>query len=101
MSETQMDKAEYSFHKAHCCVIHGCKYGEDEDCPVVNRQIEQCYPCPTCFEGGLYKIEAVRLADTFAELADFTERLIDRVAMYVSYSNDHHFDDLLKEWRGY
>ena len=21
-------------HQTHCCVVHGCKYG-DEDCPVV------------------------------------------------------------------
>jgi hypothetical protein len=42
-------------HTEHCCVWHGCKYG-NEDCPVVNHQKSQSFPCETClfsneFEG--------------------------------------------------
>lgn len=36
-------------HKTHCCVKHGCKYG-DPGCPVVNGLIEQDYPCEECME---------------------------------------------------
>lgn len=32
-------------HATHCCAEHErCKYGED-DCPVVNKWVEQEYPC--------------------------------------------------------
>ena len=34
-------------HVAHCCKWHGCKYG-DTDCPVVNGEVEQEYPCEDC-----------------------------------------------------
>lgn len=34
-------------HRAHCCKWHGCKYG-DEDCPVVNGEVEQNYLCYEC-----------------------------------------------------
>lgn len=34
-------------HAAHCCKWHGCKYG-DLDCPVVNGEVEQEYPCEDC-----------------------------------------------------
>ena len=27
-------------HAAHCCKWHGCKYGEDEICPVVLGNVE-------------------------------------------------------------
>ena len=38
-----------SVHSTHCCVIHGCKYGDD-NCPVVNRIEIQEYPCESCNE---------------------------------------------------
>lgn len=34
-------------HATHCCVQHGCKYGE-RDCPVVNKVEPQVYPCEVC-----------------------------------------------------
>jgi hypothetical protein len=34
-------------HVRHCCVDHGCKYGDD-DCPVERGRIEQEYPCERC-----------------------------------------------------
>jgi len=36
-------------HAAHCCIIHGCKYNND-DCPVTNGRVEQKYPCEGCIE---------------------------------------------------
>lgn len=29
-------------HETHCCVDHGCKYG-DHDCPVASGEVEQKY----------------------------------------------------------
>ena len=37
----------YMVHKGHCCVEHGCKYG-NPDCPVANRKIKQSGACETC-----------------------------------------------------
>jgi len=34
-------------HTSHCCVRHGCKYG-DEDCPVVLGTHKQKYDCEDC-----------------------------------------------------
>ena len=35
-------------HTEHCCVLHGCKYGEDDFCPVVLKQRRQSYLCESC-----------------------------------------------------
>ena len=35
-------------HRSHCCLIHGCKYGEF-DCPVQNKFINQTDSCENCF----------------------------------------------------
>ena len=37
----------YGVHREHCCVIHGCKYG-DSNCPVVLKKLLQSYPCQDC-----------------------------------------------------
>lgn len=37
----------YQTHLAHCCAIHGCKYG-DLKCPVINGQMLQKYLCEEC-----------------------------------------------------
>jgi hypothetical protein len=34
-------------HATHCCVIHGCKYG-DTDCPVTLGTVSQVYHCEFC-----------------------------------------------------
>ncbi len=38
-------------HVTHCCLDHGCKYGDD-DCPVEKGLYPQCYPCETCSYGS-------------------------------------------------
>lgn len=42
-------------HTEHCCILHGCKYG-DADCPVENGRKKQSYLCEGC-NGGLYQCE--------------------------------------------
>lgn len=36
-------------HAGHCCILHGCKYG-DIQCPVLNGSAEQEGPCEYCCE---------------------------------------------------
>jgi hypothetical protein len=40
-------------HETHCCVFHGCKYG-DEDCPVTNKRITQAYSCENCIDNEYF-----------------------------------------------
>lgn len=40
---------DYSVHASHCCIWHGCKYGE-KTCPVVNGKVKQLWPCDDCYE---------------------------------------------------
>ena len=42
--ESQMSKC---VHTEHCCVDHGCKYGED-GCPVYLGIKKQSCPCEAC-----------------------------------------------------
>ena len=34
-------------HTEHCCLTHGCKYGE-EDCTVTTGKFPQSYDCEEC-----------------------------------------------------
>lgn len=34
-------------HTEHCCILHGCKYGED--CAVWLGYLEQSFPCESCY----------------------------------------------------
>ena len=55
-----MDEKEYGAHITHCCVMHGCKYRED-DCPVVNEIVEQEYVCETCSDyEGIQSLEDLK-----------------------------------------
>jgi hypothetical protein len=42
-----MEVDHIGVHRTHCCVLHGCKYG-DKDCPVANEVIKQDYLCEDC-----------------------------------------------------
>ena len=39
---------ELDVHTEHCCLIHGCKYGDDENCTVATKQKRQSFPCEDC-----------------------------------------------------
>ena len=43
-------------HTEHCCALHGCKYGDDQECTVVMALKPQAYACEECAydldEGG-------------------------------------------------
>jgi hypothetical protein len=46
---------EKDVHTEHCCVLHGCKY-MDEDCPVKTRKKKQSYTCEDCELDGITEI---------------------------------------------
>lgn len=50
MGVSTIPNERWGTHESHCCVFHGCKYG-DVDCPVVLKIVEQDYPCETCSDG--------------------------------------------------
>jgi hypothetical protein len=39
-------------HTEHCCVLHHCKYGDD-DCPVVTGKKHQSFLCEDCECDGI------------------------------------------------
>jgi hypothetical protein len=44
-----MNMSNEGVHASHCCVWHGCKYG-DPDCPVETGKVKQLYLCECCTE---------------------------------------------------
>lgn len=48
----------HGVHSYHCCVLHGCKYGDD-DCPVVSGEVLQEYTCESCEDSNYNKLEDV------------------------------------------
>lgn len=49
-------------HRTHCCVKHGCKYG-DKCCPVVNNEVEQDYLCEECNIAGITRLSQLHETD--------------------------------------
>lgn len=47
---------EIEVHIAHCCIIHGCKYGDDL-CPVFKRVFKQKYLCEECTDDGIVDLK--------------------------------------------
>lgn len=46
-------------HIEHCCVLHGCKYG-NLDCPVTTGKKEQAFVCENCGEAGIVDMPTLR-----------------------------------------
>ncbi len=64
---------DFQVHESHCCVDHGCKYGDD-DCPVVSGQIKQLYDCEDCVNEGA-RIGFTRdLVNAVRELVNLQEK---------------------------
>jgi len=48
-------------HTQHCCVLHGCKYGNGDLCTVEAKQAPQAFPCERCQDSQLNFEEQIRL----------------------------------------
>jgi hypothetical protein len=58
-----MEEKYFGVHRTHCCIKHGCKYG-DKDCPVVEGKIKQDYICEECDIEGITSIEEINYFPT-------------------------------------
>jgi len=47
-------------HTEHCCILHGCKYGEDAFCTVTTRKAEQSFICEDCQEDGIKDLKMLQ-----------------------------------------
>lgn len=77
-------------HVAHCCVLHGCKYG-DRDCPVVSWEVVQEHPCEGCApdDGDLLEVRV-----------EVRSNLTDK---WYAWNGDRVFDnvvDAMTQWHG-
>ncbi|MDD4779153.1 MAG: hypothetical protein PHT02_00920 [Tissierellia bacterium] len=88
-----MDKSKYGVHASHCCIKHGCKYG-DKDCPVVNRKIKQEYLCEYCGEDDIKDLEQL-----YYSVDGFTK--INPNKMYAKIKGAYEKDDKLVIINGY
>lgn len=50
-----IEKDKWGVHESHCCVLHGCKFSND-DCPVEARQTTQDTICEDCEDDGIKTI---------------------------------------------
>jgi hypothetical protein len=57
-------------HQAHCCVRHGCKYGERR-CAVTSGVVPQLHPCEQCSDQMVD--QRIQRARTWASLFDPTD----------------------------
>ena len=49
---------ELGVHASHCCILHGCKYGDD-DCPVEKGRVKQEYTCEYCDQEGIKNVDDI------------------------------------------
>jgi len=69
------DHPSFGVHDTHCCVHHGCKYGDD-DCPV-EHGISEGIRCESCYDMHNENLE-----------------LIARIKTLQIYNNIHTIDEL-------
>ena len=50
--------SEVGDHAYNCCIVHGCKYG-DNNCPVTIGIIRQKHICATCSSEGMKSVDQV------------------------------------------
>ena len=71
-------------HRTHCCVLHGCKYG-DEDCPVWNKKIKQDYPCEEC--GWVDEERKARRKNTEMIAVEIVDAVVPKDAVIIEKVN--------------
>lgn len=57
--KTRKPKFKKDVHTEHCCVIHGCKYGNTK-CTVVTRKKPQSFICEDCGCDGIENIKTIK-----------------------------------------
>jgi|ERR1017187_1222748 hypothetical protein len=64
------EKQFVGIHLSHCCLKHGCKYGDGDDCPVESGEMTQEYRCEQCYQDDSNETrqEAIKSALSIIEL---------------------------------
>jgi hypothetical protein len=70
MKDTEIQK---DVHTEHCCAIHGCKYGKDDECTVMlaakKQEYIQSFTCEACDEGWDTVLDMIKsLHPTYGDL---------------------------------
>ena len=82
-------------HTEHCCVIHGCKYG-DEDCTVTTGELKQSYPCEFCKEMDKTIIDKMWSEKiSYKEYCRATVKEIKKAYVWIRENNSTIPDDIL------
>ena len=87
-------KSNARVHITHCCVRHGCKYG-DKDCPVENGYVDQQYDCEDCDND---KKDAIReLLEIGFKRTKYDNKLFvwNKYDFYIKEKNIYHAKDVL------
>jgi len=96
-----VSKENYGVHIAHCCYIHGCKYG-DENCPVVSGEVAQkhlCYDCEEEYEPyTLEEIELLRKTKSYRPTyKQLKEKIADLEAKLAESFTEKDVEGLIKD----
>jgi hypothetical protein len=102
MSET-IEPRYSDVHTEHCCAIHGCKYGYDDEelvagfkwedfgfknkpeCTVTTGQHSQTYPCEYCYEAGADEERFVRRDGVVVRVKSELQQLKDQLEVMTNW----------------
>ncbi len=73
-------------HETHCCIVHGCKYG-NRNCPVVLGEIKQEYICEEC-----------DVAEGWTSLLDVETKVREQQGGMLPYISHENFAKLYPKW---
>lgn len=90
INETEVSKKQrdaFGSHPSHCCEQHGCKYGDDEDCPVFTSQVEQTGYCPFCVNVDDAKAKIAKLEKEI----EWSLNIQKRLGVEISSRDDDYY----------
>lgn len=61
-------------HTRHCCVEHGCKYGEEDGCPVYQGIVKQEQACEHCRDGVFPVVDPKVMKERHSRLEELHQR---------------------------
>jgi uncharacterized Zn-finger protein len=56
-----LPESQKDIHTEHCCVLHGCHWGQEFYCTVVKGQKPQSFVCGYCARRGIINLDMVRI----------------------------------------
>lgn len=78
-------------HTTHCCILHGCKY-DDEDCTVTSGVALQEYLCEYCHEEGITSLGQLSRINQNSRVLDEALNIIEALISEEDCRFDHKGD---------